>query len=62
MTDEKSTARNSIVVPEQPDDADGHDDELEDELTRFAHRLAGFGLGEALDAVLSRRSRKQAPG
>jgi hypothetical protein len=62
MTDEKSTARNSIVVPEQPDQADGNDDELDEELTRFAHRLAGFGLGEALDALLSRQSRKQAPG
>lgn len=62
MTDEKSTARNSIEVPEQPDHTDGNDDELDDELTRFAHRLAGFGLGEALDALLSRRSRKQAPG
>lgn len=29
--------------------------ELDEELSRFAHRLAGFGLGEALDALLARR-------
>lgn len=30
-------------------------EQMDEELSRFAHRLAGFGLGEALDALLARR-------
>jgi hypothetical protein len=50
-----STAAQSSGQPDASAQVSPETAELDEELSRFAHRLAGFGLGEALDALLARR-------
>lgn len=60
MSNQDTAARNSNVEPDAPDPAAAEGGELDEELSRFANRLAGFGLGEALDALMARRDLKDA--
>jgi hypothetical protein len=55
MSHQDSAAAHSSEQPDAPERVSPEAPELDDELSRFAHRLAGFGLGEALDALLARR-------
>ncbi len=55
MTESDSAARNSTKQSEDPGQDPAQSADLNEELSRFAHRLAGFGLGEALDVLLARR-------
>jgi hypothetical protein len=59
MTEHDTSARNSKQPP-APADAATESGELGEELSRFARRLASFGLGEALDALLARQHRPEA--
>jgi len=51
MSERKNTARNSKETAEGASAASDADPGLEEELSRFSHRLASFGLGAALDAL-----------
>lgn len=55
MSHRDSAAAHSREQPDTPERVSPETPELDEELSRFAHRLAGFGLGEALDALLARR-------
>lgn len=55
MSHQDSTAGQSSRQPDTSGQGSAETGELDEELSRFAHRLAGFGLGEALDALLARR-------
>jgi hypothetical protein len=60
MTEHDTTARNSKQPP-SPAEVTTESGELGEELSRFARRLASFGLGEALDALLARQHQPE-PG
>jgi hypothetical protein len=55
MSHQDSAATQSGHGPAAPEQSSPEEEKLDEELSRFAHRLAGFGLGEALDALLARR-------
>ncbi|HET7604134.1 MAG TPA: hypothetical protein VFK36_14010 [Gemmatimonadales bacterium] len=55
MSHQDPAATQSANGPAAPDQSSPDEEKLDEELSRFAHRLAGFGLGEALDALLARR-------
>lgn len=55
MSHQDSAATPSGKEPETSEQVPPETEKLDEELSRFAHRLAGFGLGEALDALLARR-------
>lgn len=59
MSNRKDAPTKPDVEPGTPVPAGVRDGELGDELSRFARRLAGFGLGEALDAMLPHRKLKE---
>lgn len=59
MSKQNDTPTPSNGEPEAELPTGAGDLELGDELSRFARRLAGFGLGEALDAVLLGRNLKK---
>jgi hypothetical protein len=54
MSHQDSTAAQSSEQADAPEQVSPETVELDEELSRFAHRLAGFGLGEALDVLLAR--------
>ncbi len=54
MSHQDSAATSPGKGPESPEESPAETEKLDEELSRFAHRLAGFGLGEALDALLAR--------
>lgn len=55
MSQQDSAAAHKSKKPDDSKQIPPATGELDEELSRFAHRLAGFGLGEALDALLARR-------
>jgi hypothetical protein len=56
MSHQDSAATQPGNGPEASEQTPPETEKLDEELSRFAHRLAGFGLGEALDAMLARRA------
>lgn len=55
MSQQDSAAAHKSTKPDHSKQTPPAAGELDEELSRFAHRLAGFGLGEALDALLAHR-------
>ena len=59
MTERDIAARNSNGNGDDQEESGASPSDLGQELSRFSDRLASFGLGEALDALLSRRVRTE---